>query len=107
MFEPVVIHELDAAQPGDQTVAQRMAPPLRAFIFNYVDQVTKRLAAEFGCDREGWLGDPADPAWHDPDSVEVVRAFIAERAAGDGSTADERRAARAYTERALERFCDC
>jgi hypothetical protein len=75
MFEPVMFHE-----PGritrDRATALQMVAPLRTFIFTYVDQVVRRLAAEFGGEREGWVGDPADPFWHDPDSVEVVHEFI-------------------------------
>jgi hypothetical protein len=81
----------------------QMAGPLRLFIFTYVDQITKRLAAELGSGREGWVGDPDDPIWHDPEATAAVQEFIAGRAnkvdPTDGS------AARAYTETALERFC--
>jgi hypothetical protein len=102
MFEPLMMHQLQRFAPPH--VAEQMAGPLRNFIFTYVDQITKRLAAEYGSDREGWISDPNDPVWHDPDSIEVARQFLAQFAS-TASQNDEGAAARAYTEGALERFC--
>jgi hypothetical protein len=104
MFEPLMAHELGRFAPDAATV-QQMAGPLRTFIFTYVDQVTKRLAAESGSDREGWVSDPDDPTWHDPDSVAVVNEFIGQIAERERLQTEEGVAARAYTEGALNRFC--
>lgn len=104
MFEPLMAHVMDGIV-RDPATMQQMAGPLRMFIFTYVDQVTKRLAAELGTEREGWVEDPNDPIWHDPEAVEAVRRFVQEwdraNPGGDGAAS-----ARAYTESALERFCD-
>jgi hypothetical protein len=105
MFEPLVAHELVRFAPDQATVAQ-LAGPLRAFIHTYVDQVTKRVAAEFGSEREAWVSDPDDPVWHDPDSVRAIQEYIAGLGARERLQTDEGVAARRYTEWALERFCE-
>lgn len=105
MFEPLMLHELARFAPDQETVRQ-MAGPLRSFIFVYVDQVTRRLAAEFGVEREGWNSDPNDAIWHDPASVQVIDQFIAQIAARERTQTDEGAAARRYTEAALDRFCE-
>jgi hypothetical protein len=81
-----------------------MATPMRAFIFTYVDQITKRLAAEYGTEREGWVDDPDDPIWHDPKAIAAVHAFIEQRAEKERTEPTDGTAARAYTESALDRF---
>ena len=102
MFEPLMGVEL--ARLADDATAQAMAAPMRAFIFTYVDQVTRRLAAEFGVEREDWNPDPSDPGWHDPDTVEVIRAFVASRAADWHARPETGAAARRYTQAAVDRF---
>jgi hypothetical protein len=77
---------------------------MRGFIFTYVDQITKRLAAEYGTEREGWVDDPDDPIWHDPEAIAAVQAFIEQRAAKEADEPTDGTAARVYTEGALERF---
>jgi hypothetical protein len=104
MFEPLMGHELSRFAPDPQTV-QQLATPMRQFIFTYVDQITKRLAAEYGTEREGWVADPDDPIWHDPDSVAVAEQFIAQVADKERQQSGEGLAARSYTEGALDRFC--
>jgi hypothetical protein len=106
MFEPLMAHVM-AGVVRDPATMQQMAGPLRMFIFTYVDQVTKRLAAELGTEREGWVEDPNDPIWHDPESVEAVGRFMEDwdRKHGGGG-GDGTASARAYTESALERFCE-
>jgi hypothetical protein len=103
MFEPLMTVEL--ARLADEATARQMAAPLRNFIFTYVDQVTRRLAAECGVERENWIADPSDPAWHDQDSAEVIRAYVAQRGTAWHSRADTGAAARRYTQAALDRFC--
>jgi hypothetical protein len=103
MFAPLMGHVMQGVV-RDPRVMQEMAGPLRQFIFLYVDQVTKRLAAEMGSDREGWTDDPDDPAWNDPEAVETVHQFMHEWDRTHGQ-ADGTAAARAYCEQALERFC--
>jgi hypothetical protein len=104
MFEPLMAHAMSRFV-DDPATMQRMAGPLRGFIFTYVDQITKRLAAELGGGREGWVSDPNDPIWHDPEATAAVQAFIAQRADHERTEPTDGTAARAYTERALERFC--
>src|SRR5439155_18438468 len=70
----------------------------------YVDQITRRCAAEYGTEREGWISDPDDPIWHDSEAIAAVQEFIRQRSAKDIAIRDDS-AARAYTEGALERFC--
>lgn len=102
MFEPLMGVEL--ARIADPAMARAMAEPMRQFIFTYVDQITRRLAAELGVEREDWIGDPSDPSWHDPDSVEVIRAYVASRAADWQARPETGAAARRYTQAALDRF---
>jgi hypothetical protein len=104
MFEPLMLHELARVVP-DQNTAQLLVAPIRQFMYTYVDQTTRRLAAEFGTDREGWVGDMADPIWHDPDSVQEINRFIEQLAAKEHAQTKIGAAARAYTEAALQRFC--
>jgi hypothetical protein len=104
MFEPLMGHALSRVV-SDPATTQRMAAPLRTFIFTYVDQITKRLAAEYGTEREGWVSDPNDPIWHDPEAVAAVQAFIEERAPKERGDPTDGSAARAYTAAALDRFC--
>jgi hypothetical protein len=104
MFGPLMLHELERVAP-DQATAEAMAAPLTTFVFTYVDQITKRLAAEYGTEREGWIADPNDPIWHDPDSVAEVNRFIGEINVKERAQTQVGAAARAYTETALERFC--
>jgi hypothetical protein len=104
MFEPLMGHVM-ARFVSDPETMRRMAGPLRSFIFTYVDQVTKRLAVELGSERDGWVGDPDDEIWHNPEAAAAVQAFIAERAAKGTSEPTDGAAARDYTEAALERFC--
>ena len=103
MFEPLMGQQL-ARFVSDPTTLQRMAAPMRGFIFTYVDQITKRVAAEYGTEREGWVDDPDDPIWHDPEAIAAVQAFIEQRADRERAEPTDGAAARAYTERALERF---
>ncbi len=104
MFEPLMGHEL-SRYVNDPAVARQMAAPLRMFIFNYVDQITKRLAAEYGHERDGWVADPDDQVWHDPDSVEEVNRYIIGLAGRERAGELPTGKAREYTEGALERFC--
>ena len=104
MFEPLMGHELGRFAT-DPAVVNQMAGPMRGLIFTYVDQVTKRLAAEFGAEREGWVTDPNDTTWHDPDSVAAANELIGRLAEKERLQNGEGRAARAYTEGALNRFC--
>jgi hypothetical protein len=104
MFEPLMAHAMQRFV-SDPATMQRMAGPLRVFIFTYVDQITKRLAAEYGTEREGWVADPDDPIWHDPEAVAAVQAFIEQRAPQERTEPIDGSAARAYTEAALNRFC--
>ncbi|MHB8692040.1 MAG: hypothetical protein ACYDHH_12410 [Solirubrobacteraceae bacterium] len=103
MFEPLMANELSRVV-SDPATLQRLAGPLRGYIFTYVDQVTSRQAAELGSAREGWVSDPNHPIWHDPEAVAAVQAFIDERAARGGAVSSDGAAARAYTEAALDRF---
>jgi hypothetical protein len=103
MFEPLMAAELARFLP-DAAAQQRMAGPTREFIFTYVDRITRRLAAEYGTERDGWVPDPADPAWHDPDSVAVTHRLIEELRAAPREA--EGVAARRYTARALDSFVD-
>jgi hypothetical protein len=104
MFEPLMAHAM-ARFVSDPAAMQRMAGPLRVFIFTYVDQITKRLAAELGGEREGWVSDPNDPIWHDPEAVGAVQAFIEQRASTERGEPTDGSAARAYAQVALTRFC--
>ena len=45
MFEPVMNYELERIV-RDPAAVTAMATPMRTYIFTYVDQVTKRVAAE-------------------------------------------------------------
>lgn len=105
MFEPLMAHQLSRFT-SDAAVIQQMADPMRTFIFTYVDQVTRRLAAEYGADREGWVSDSSDPVWHDPDSVDVIQRYLSALPVQEGHPTTEGAAARRYTEWALNRFCD-
>jgi hypothetical protein len=104
MFEPLMMHELGRVVP-DPTMAQQLAGPIQDFIQLYVDQTTRRLAAESGTDREGWVADFRDPIWHDPDSVQEIGRFIEQLAVQERDQTEIGGAARAYTEAALDRFC--
>jgi hypothetical protein len=103
MFEPIVVAEFERCAPDNPTL-ERMRVLIRQFIFMYVDQITKRLAAEYGVtEREGFNPDPDAPVWHDPEVVEAARAFLAEHrtrpVAPDGLGA-----ARRHSADAVERF---
>ena len=100
MFEPMVIDQFERDTPDDATL-ERMRGLIRQFIFVYVDQITKRLAAEYGVtEREGWVADPDAPILHDPALVEVTRSFLSGRERDGRATAAHR-----HSEEALERFC--
>jgi hypothetical protein len=101
MFRPLMLHELERVAP-DAAAVEALAAPLSQFVFTYVDQITKRLAAEYGTERDGWVADPGDPIWCDPDSVAEVNRFISELGARERGRAGA--AARAYTRAALDRF---
>lgn len=103
MFEPLMAAQLNRFAP-DRPTYDRIAGPMRQFIFTYVDQITRRLAVEYGIERDDWIPDPADPVWHDPESVEVIAQYI--RAEGArGHVEPDGAAARRYTSSALDRFC--
>jgi hypothetical protein len=103
MFEPVVLDQFERCAPDEATL-DRMKALTRNFIFVYVDQITKRLAFEYGVtEREGWVADPNSPALHDPELAELARGFLAERARNGAP--QETGAARRHAEQALERFC--
>jgi hypothetical protein len=102
MFAPLMDSELNRLVPDRETY-KRMADPMRTFIFTYVDQVTRRLAVEYGIERDDWVPDPADLSWHDPESVDVIRRYI-EAVAERGRPAGDGAAARRYTAWALDRF---
>jgi hypothetical protein len=104
MFEPLMAHELGRFV-NDAATVQQMTGPMRSLVYTYVDQITKRLAAEYGSEREGWVPDPDDPVWHDPDSVQAAHQMIAEIANKERLQPGESGAARAFAERALNRFC--
>jgi hypothetical protein len=100
MFEPMVIDQFERDAP-DAAALERMRGLIRQFIFVYVDQITKRLAAEYGVtEREGWVADPDAPVLHDPALAEVTRSFLAGRERGGEATAAHR-----HSEDALQRFC--
>jgi hypothetical protein len=104
MFEPIVIDEFERCAPDNATL-ERMKGLIRQFIFIYVDQITKRLAAEYGVtEREGWVADPDAPILHDPELVEIGRRFVTEfrRSGKVPATAT---AARAHAQLSLETFC--
>jgi hypothetical protein len=104
-FEPVMAHVLSRFAPDPDTV-QEMTRPLREYIFTFIDRTTTRLAAEYGAaEREGWVSDPDDPIWHDPEAVAAVQSFIDQRADKWRTEPTDGSAARAYTEDALDRFC--
>jgi hypothetical protein len=107
MFEPVVIDQFERCAP-DNASLERMKGLTRNFIFTYVDQITKRLAAEYDVtEREGFVPDPNAPIWHDPEAVEIARGFLSQQAKRwrtDGEPVTG--AARLHSEQALERFCD-
>jgi hypothetical protein len=105
MFEPLMGQQL-ARFASDPATVQRMAAPMRGFIFTYVDQITKRLAVELASEREGWVSDPDDPIWHDAEAGAAVHSFMAEWDRHNGAAADGAAAARAFTQSALERFCE-
>jgi hypothetical protein len=84
----------------DAATLERMRGLIRQFIFIYVDQITKRLAAEYGVtEREGWVADPDAPILHDPALAEVTRSFLSGRERGGEATAAHR-----HSEEALQRF---
>jgi hypothetical protein len=100
MFEPMVIDQFEHDAPDNATL-ERMRGLIRQFIFIYVDQITKRLAAEYGVtEREGWVGDPDAPVLHDPALAEVTRNFLSGRQRDGNATAAHR-----HSEEALGRFC--
>jgi hypothetical protein len=100
MFEPMVIDQFERDAP-DNAALERMRGLIRQFIFIYVDQITKRLAAEYGVtEREGWVADPDAPVLHDPALVEVTRNFLSGRRRDTDATAAHR-----HSKEALERFC--
>jgi hypothetical protein len=100
MFEPMVNDRFERDAP-DAATLERMRALMRQFIFIYVDQVTKRLAAEYGVtEREGWVADPDAPILHDPALAEVTRSFLSGRESNvDGD------AAHRHSQEALQRFC--
>ena len=108
MFEPVVVDEFARCAPDEATL-ETMKGLTRNFIFVYVDQITKRLAAEYGVtDREGFNPDPNAPVWHDPEVVRAANEFLAAQrrsGGGNGAPQGEKSAARQHSEDALERFC--
>jgi hypothetical protein len=57
-----------------------------------------------GSGRDGWVSDPDDPIWHDPEAAAAVQAFIDQRAAERGQDSTAGGAAREYTGAALDRF---
>jgi hypothetical protein len=100
MFEPMVNVQFERDAPDDATL-ERMRGLIRQFIFIYVDQITKRLAAEYGVtEREGWVGDPDAAVLHDPALAEVTRSFLSGREGNGDATAAHR-----HSEEALQRFC--
>jgi hypothetical protein len=102
MFEPLMGFQLSRFT-RDNSVIQQMAGPMRGFIYMYVDQITRRLAAEYPAEREGWVSDPNDPVWHDPDSVQMITNYLQQM---PPSNQPEGASARRYCQAALERFCD-
>jgi hypothetical protein len=65
-----------------------------------VDQITKRLAAEYGVtEREGWVADPDAAILHDPALAAVTMNFLSGRQRDGQATA-----ARRHCEEALARF---
>jgi hypothetical protein len=103
MFEPIVVAEFERCAPDSATL-ERMRGLMRQFIFMYVDQITKRLAAEYGVtEREGFNPDPDAPVWHDPEVVDAAQAFLTEHRAPP-LPPDGYGAARRHSEQALERF---
>src|SRR4051812_43723239 len=103
MFEPIVVAEFERCAPDNPTM-ERMRVLMRQFIFMYVDQITKRLAAEYGVtEREGFNPDPDAPVWHDPEVVEAARAFLAEHRT-QPLPVDGHGAARRHSADAVERF---
>ena len=103
MFEPVVLDQFERLAPDNATL-DRMKSLIRNFLYVFVDQITKRLAFEYGvAEREGWVGDPNAPELHDPELIRISRDFLAERAHDDKP--HETGEARRHAERALDRFC--
>jgi hypothetical protein len=99
MFEPMVNDQFERDAPDGATL-ERMRGLIRQFIFIYVDQITKRLAAEYGVtEREGWVADPDAPILHDPALAEVTRGFLAGRERTGDATAAHR-----HSQDALQRF---
>jgi len=104
MFEPVVVAEFERCAP-DAATLEKMKGLIRQFIFVYVDQITKRLAFEYGVtEREGWVADPNAPVMHDQAMVEEAHKFLREHPR-NGRATIEPTAARRHCEQALERFC--
>lgn len=104
MFLPVVIDELERCA-ADNATLEKMRALMNTFIILYVDQITKRLAAEYGVtEREGFVPDPNNPVWHDPEVVLAAREFLAGRA--KSARTDHPTAARRHSEAAMERFCN-
>lgn len=104
MFEPMVTAEFERCAPDNATL-EKMKGLIRQFIFVYVDQITKRLAAEYGVtERENWVHDPDSPVLHDPTLADVTYQFLAELKR-DGKLPATPNAARRHAEDALERFC--
>lgn len=104
MFEPLMGHVLEQ-MVDDKATMERMAGPLRGFIFTYVDRITQRLAIEFGGEREGegWVADPDDKIWHNEDAISAVQEFMQQRDREKTDPTDGS-GARKYAEDALERF---
>jgi hypothetical protein len=99
MFEPMVNDQFER-DARDPATVERMKGLIRQFIFIYVDQITKRLAAEYGVtEREGWVADPDAPSLHDPALAAITMNFLSGRQRGGEATA-----ARRHCEQALERF---
>jgi hypothetical protein len=103
MFEPLVVAEFERCAPDNATL-EKMKGLIRQFLFVFVDQLTKRLAAEYGVtERENWVHDPDAPVLHDSTLADVTHRFLTEFRRKDGAAAPT--AARRHCEEALERFC--
>jgi hypothetical protein len=99
MFEPMVNDQFERDAPDSATL-ERMRGLIRQFIFIYVDQITKRLAAEYGVtEREGWVADPDAQILHDPALIAVTMNFLSGRQRDVVATA-----AHKHSEEALQRF---
>ena len=104
MFLPVVLDEFERCST-DQATLEKMRTIMNTFIVLFVDQVTKRLAAEYGVtEREGFVPDPNNPVWHDPEVLAAARQFLSSRA--PTVRTDNPTRARRHSEQAIERFCN-